>query len=120
MCWFYDGNSQRLTESVFMERLGIEPATPDLQSIGLSSTPWGLDPWASKSLFLAFLDINELRWVGLRCVCWFIDGNTQSFTESHFMEKAVIEPATLGLQDIDLSPTPRRLLDPWNSFLWPP
>ena len=29
--------------------------------------------------------------------------------ESGFMEKPGIEPATLGLQDIGLSPTPRRL-----------
>ena len=30
-------------------------------------------------------------------------------TESGFMEKPGIEPATPGLQDIGLSPTPRRL-----------
>ena len=32
-------------------------------------------------------------------------------TESGFMEKPGIEPAIPGLQDIGLSPTPRRLLD---------
>ena len=26
VCWFYDGNTQRLTESGFIEKLGIEPA----------------------------------------------------------------------------------------------
>ena len=35
MCWFYDGNTQRLTESGFMEKPGIEPATPGLQGIAL-------------------------------------------------------------------------------------
>ena len=43
------------------------------------------------------------------CVLVF-DGNTQSITESGFMEKLGIEPATPGLQGIGLSPTPRRLL----------
>ena len=33
VCWFYDGNTQRLTESGFMENPGIEPATPGLQDI---------------------------------------------------------------------------------------
>ena len=46
---------------------------------------------------------------GLRFVCWFYDGNTQRLTESGFMEEPGIEPATPGLQDIGLSPTPRRL-----------
>ena len=35
--WFYYGNTQRLTESGFMEMPGIEPATPGLQDIGLST-----------------------------------------------------------------------------------
>ena len=30
MCWFYDRNTQRLTESGFMEKLGMEPAAPGL------------------------------------------------------------------------------------------
>ena len=34
VCWFYDGNTQRLTESGFMKP-GIEPATPGLQGIAL-------------------------------------------------------------------------------------
>ena len=35
VCWFYVGNTQRLTESGFMEKPGIEPATPGLQGIAL-------------------------------------------------------------------------------------
>ena len=31
-----DGSTRRLTESGFMEKPGIEPATPDLHDIGLS------------------------------------------------------------------------------------
>ena len=59
---------------------------------------------------MAFLGINQFCRVGLRFVCWFYVGNTQRLTESGFMEKPGIEPATPGLQDIGLSPTPRRLL----------
>ena len=43
LCWFYVGNTQRLTESGFMEKPGIKPAAPGLQGIGLSPTPrWHL------------------------------------------------------------------------------
>ena len=35
MCWFINGNTHRLTESGFMEKPGIEPATPGLQGIAL-------------------------------------------------------------------------------------
>ena len=59
---------------------------------------------------MAFLGISKFRCVGLRFVCWFYDGNTQRLTESGFMEKPGIKPATPGLQDIGLSPTPQRLL----------
>ena len=38
----YVGNTQRLTESGFMEKPGIEPVIPGLQDIGLSPTPWRL------------------------------------------------------------------------------
>ena len=43
------------------------------------------------------------------CV-YFMIGTPEGSTECDFMEKQVIEPATPGLQDIGLSPTPRRLL----------
>ena len=55
-----------------------------------------------KKLFVAFLGINQFHRVGLRFVCWFYDRNTQRLTESGFMEKPGIEPATPGLQSIAL------------------
>ena len=55
---------------------------------------------------MAFLGINQFRWVGLRFVCWFHDGNTKRLTESGFMESPGIKPVTTGLQGIGLSPTP--------------
>ena len=45
-------------------------------------------------------------WAGL-CV-YFMTGTPEGSTESGFMEKPGIEPATPGLQHIGLSPTPRR------------
>ena len=64
-----------------------------------------------KLLFvLAFLGSNNFRPVGLRFGSWFYVENTQRLTESGFMEKPGIEPATPGLQDIGLSPTPRQIL----------
>ena len=56
----------------------------------------------APKLFVAFLGINQFRRVGLRFVCWFYYGNTQRLTESCFMEKPGIEPATPGLQGIAL------------------
>ena len=35
VCWFHDWNTKRLTKSGFMEKPGIEPATPGLQGIAL-------------------------------------------------------------------------------------
>ena len=43
------------------------------------------------------------------CV-YYMTGTPEGSTESGFMEKPGIEPATPGLQGIGLSPTPRRLL----------
>ena len=34
MCVYYEGSTGRLTKSGFMEKVGIEPATPGLQDIG--------------------------------------------------------------------------------------
>ena len=42
------------------------------------------------------------------CV-YFMTGTPEGSTESGFLEEPGIEPATPGLQDIGLSPTPRRL-----------
>ena len=67
-----------------MEKTGIEPVTPGLQS--------------KEPPFYDFPAINQFCPVGLRFVCWFYDGNTQTLTEIGFMEKPGIEPANPGLQ----------------------
>ena len=89
VCWFYDWNNQKLTKSGFMEKPGIEPGTPGLQGIGL--IPYTF-LWLSWVLTSSTVVISEL--------CWFYNGNTQRLTESGFMEKPGIEPATPGLQGI--------------------
>ena len=92
MCWFYYGNTQRLTESVFMEKPGIEPATP----------------WFTRHsnyplhLFCGFPGYKPVPPGWFKIACWFYVGNTQRLTESGFMEKPGIEPATPGLQGIAL------------------
>ena len=58
------GNSLK-SHPTDLEKLGIEPATPGLQDIGLSPTPWQL---LKKQLFVAFLGIKQFRQVGLRFV----------------------------------------------------
>ena len=47
---FYVGNTQRLTDSGFMDKPGIEPATPGLQDIGLST-------------FYAFVVCGRIPWL---------------------------------------------------------
>ena len=69
-------------------------------------------PYPQIYFLWLFLGINHFRLVGLIFVCLFYDGNIQRLTESVFMEKTGIEPATPGLQDIGLSHTPRQ--PPWT------
>ena len=93
------------------EKLGIEPATPGLQDIGLSPTP-----------FCGFSMGRNQYWAGRvydLCV-YYMTGTPEGSTESGFMEKPGIEPATPGLQDIGLSHTPRRpkkYTIPWRLYL---
>ena len=67
---------------------------------------------AFSQLLVAFPWVEtSTGWGGVMvCVCVFTTGAPEGSTERSFMEKPRIEPATIGLQGIDLSPTPRRLL----------
>ena len=102
LCWFYNGNTQRLTESGFMEKPGIEPATPGLQGIALIHYTT-----AASLLFFLFCGFSMGRnqyWAGRvydLCV-YYMMGTPEGSTESGFMEKPGIEPATPGLQGIVL------------------
>ena len=81
-----------------MEKLGIEPATPGLQDIGLSPTPRRL----LTKIFWGFPGYKPVPPGWFKIVCWFYVVNTQRLTESGFMEEPGIEPATPGLQGIAL------------------
>ena len=68
---------------------------------------------AFSQLLVAFpwVETSTGSGVGVWFVCvFFLTGAPEGSTERSFMEKPRIEPATPGLQGIDLSPTPRRLL----------
>ena len=54
--------------------------------------------------------------VGLGFVYLLYDGSTQRLTKSGLMEKPGTEPATPGLQGVDLSPAPRPLLKTFCGF----
>ena len=107
-----------------MENPGIEPGTPGLQEIGLSPTP------RAKVLFVAmFLGYNWFM------VLWFYvqehlkaqpvvvlilkrlrrQGHSLKARPTNW-ERRGIEPAIPGLQDIGLSPTPRRLAQRYKQY----
>ena len=127
LCVYYmTGTPEGSTESGFMEKPGFEPATPGLQGIALIHyTTGGLQNY---HFFVAvFLGCTSTGRVGL-CFLWFCvqelpkaqlavilvlkrlrrRGNGLKSHPTDW-EKPGIEPATPGLQDIGLSPTPRRL-----------
>ena len=83
------------------EKPGIEPATPGLQDIGLSLHHGG---FSKKKLFVAFPWVETSTGPGGFMICVFINmtGTPKGSTESGFMEKPGIEPATPGLQGIAL------------------
>ena len=65
----------------------------------------------NNNTFCGFSIGRNQYWAGrVYALCVYcMTGASERLTESGFMEKPGIEPATPGLQDIDLSPTPRRL-----------
>ena len=88
------------TESGFIEKPGIEPATPGLQGIALIHYTTG----ASLKTFCGFSIGRNQYWAGRvydLCV-YYMTGTPEGSTESGFMEKPGIEPATPGLQGIAL------------------
>ena len=107
VCLLYDGSTRRLTESGFMwfygfmEKPGIEPATPGLQGIALIHYTTGA---SLKNFLWLSLGRNQYRREGLWFVCLLYDGSTRRLTERGFMwfygfmEKPGIEPATPDLQ----------------------
>ena len=97
------GTPEGSTESGFMEKPGIEPATPGLQGIALIHyTTGGLLKLYGSKTFCGFPGYKPVPPGWFKIVCLFYVGNTQRLTESGFMETPGIEPATPGLQGIAL------------------
>ena len=100
LCVYYmTGTPEGSTESGFMEKPGIDPATPGLQGIALIHYTTG----ASFTItFCGFPGSKPVPpgWFKIRVA--FITGTPEGSTESDFMEKPGIEPATPGLQGIAL------------------
>ena len=67
VCWFYYVNTQRLTESGFMEKPGIEPVTPGLQ--GIMAYPLHHSGFTYRVLL-----------AGFDCLICFITSTQQSFS----------------------------------------
>ena len=96
----YAGTHKGSTESDFMEKPGIEPATPGLQGIALIHYTTS----ASK-IFCGFSMGRNQYWAGRvydLCVFYYMTGTPEGSTESGFMEKPGFEHATPGLQGIAL------------------
>ena len=94
------GTPEGSTQSCFMEKPGIEPATPGLQGIALIHYTTG----ASLKTFCGFSMGSNQYWAGRvydLCVLYMM-GTPEGSTESGFMEKPGIKPATPGLQGIAL------------------
>ena len=73
MCLLYDGSTRRLTESDFMEKPGIELATPGLQGIALIHYTTGASLLGNdKKLFVAFPWVETSTGPGGFMICVFI------------------------------------------------
>ena len=100
LCVYYmTGTPEGSTESGFMEKPGIKPATPGLQGIELIHYTTG------ASLFFCGFSMGRNQYWAGRVYDWcvyYMTGTPEGSTESGFMEKLGIEPATPGLQGIAL------------------
>ena len=66
--------------------------------------------YCNGKLFCGFPGYKSVQPEWFKICVGFITGTPKGSPIVVFMEKPGIEPATPGLQDIGLSPTPRRLL----------
>ena len=94
MCWLINGNTHRLTESGFMEKPGIEPATPGLQGIALIHYTTGASqgkktfcgfPWVETSTAGRVYDLCVYYMTGApggspKVVLWFFYGEAGNRT----------------------------------------
>ena len=89
MCFYYmTGTPEGSTESGFMEKPGIEPATPGLQGIARIHYTTG----ASQKLFVAFPLVETSTGPGGFMICVFLlyDGNSRRLNRKWFYGEAGI------------------------------
>ena len=89
---YMTGTPKGSTESGFMEKPGIEPATPDLQGIAL----------IHYTTFCGFPGYKPVPPGWFKICVGFIMGTPKGSPKVVFMEKPGIEPANPGLQGIVL------------------
>ena len=104
VCWFYVGNTQRRTESGFIFFVAVFLGCTSTGRVGLCFL-WFFVQELPKAQLAVVLVLKRLRRRG-------------NGLKSHPTDwKPGIEPATPGLQDIGLSPTPRRLRKWFNGTI---
>ena len=99
MCLLYDGNSLRLDRKWFYGEAGIRTCDPWFTRHSAYPLHHGI-----HLFFCGFSLGSNQYWAGRvydLCV-YYMAGTPEGSTESGFMEKPGIEPATPGLQDIAL------------------
>ena len=99
------GTPEGSTESGFMEKPGIEPATPGLQGIALIHYTTGASVFKASKKKCGFSMGRNQYWAGRvydLCV-YYMTVTPEGWTVSGFMEKPGFEPATPGLQGIALT-----------------
>ena len=92
----------------FVDKSRVEPTIFFIEKISFS-----LKLFSSHLKKKLWLSMGSNQYLAGRvydlCV-YYLTGTPEGSTKSGFMEKPGIEPATPGLQDIGLSPTPRWLI----------
>ena len=102
MCLLYDGNSRRLNRNWFYGEAGNRTCDPWFTRH--SAYPLHHEGGFLKKKFCGFSVGRNQYWAGRvydLCV-YYMTGTPEGSTESGFMEKPGIEPATPGLQGIAL------------------
>ena len=96
VCWFYVGNTERLTESGFMEKPGIEPATPGLHGEAGNRT---CDPWFTRHSAYPLHHGGSFPLVcSIGCPCWHwlfrfsVLHSNQTFIRLNIEYKIVLSP----------------------------
>ena len=120
LCVYYmTGTPKGSTESGFMEKPGIKPATPGLQGTALIHYTTGRGSSAfNLKTFCGFPWVVTSTAGRVYDLCVYYMTGAPKLTESGFMEKPGIEPGTPGLQGIALIHYTTGASQKKKNFLW--